>query len=1177
MRFKASSPSLMESWSKHLRHGLEKVPRLSIDGSSAVLLHPSPARWDWRQRATSRLLARARPPTQSSSSNRYTQQQQRGARRQAESSSAPQQRNASSAAGRSLAAHSAEADAAASVWANFGRTIPPQLKHLPRRVMPSQTLLLGSSGAASATASKKKTRTRKSSAASALAASTARRKVEKGKGKAREESDLGALADAVLGNPDLSALLQKHQSERENLMLPEIRAYAARLSKLLDLERDARRKEIEQRQARPIAKLVEQGIALDGLQAYWQGADSAAKPKKKKAGSPPGAGSAHATKKTAIFKLPAGQVMEWNRFRVGDKVELRHGSGALFFDTFGQSAEAGPSSGAGSAFGLTEKQLADVALQARDRAASSAQSASDTKSGQAGPPVGVILEKTPFRMRILFDLVSPALTNPALGAGKESLQQLMSHERFIDLENDLENCTSWRLDLGENDSAETRMRNALLALEHDIDVLERVDFLPPPPIASASTSVGAAAPSSNELEEMWIRSMTTPPPAFSQRSEYVLSGCKVLDTLLDMPPPSLRLIDSPPTGSQEPLQSRKAPSSTFDSDCRIRSWAKRYDRDDPIVMDGDPDLGGLNTSQVRAVAMMLRNRVSLVQGPPGTGKTRTIVETIRLLKQHFEAPQPILLTAHTNVAVDNLAEGCRQAGLRVVRAGSSKAAGGAVAELQTGEVDPTLRQGGHPGRPELVECTLENLMAKHPDKADLDVLTQRLTTARMRLGEMYLALESAGRSVSIVTDAGEFGSEGDDSAILPIMPGEPQSSGPKTSSKSLPRPAELMAMRKLVARLAQRVYFQTQTMLAHILHSADVVCTTALSATSIALRSIDFPVVFFDEGSMATEPVALVALVKGCEHLAIIGDHHQLPPVVTSAEARAGGLSKSLFERLMGDEQPEDAESTKAVPSTMLTVQHRMHPALSAFPNRTFYKNELQNGSRTEQLQPLETGFGTRTGSPYMAFLEHTAPEQKIDNSLQNQKEAGHACDLVASLLLRNPSLRGQDIGMVTPYAAQVLLLGRLIRSDLGDLIRRRMESILEKVDQAQRKELMEQFAKTGTTLADRAKEALEVEVHTVDGFEGREKAAIIFSTVRTNSAGYVGFLADGRRLNVALTRAQRGLFVLGNLRTWERARLGDVGDREMERSDVGLLKDYASHLRQSRAVLPLDTEKFIM
>jgi hypothetical protein len=106
-------------------------------------------------------------------------------------------------------------------------------------------------------------------------------------------------------------------------------------------------------------------------------------------------------------------------------------------------------------------------------------------------------------------------------------------------------------------------------------------------------------------------------------------------------------------------------------------------------------------------------------------------------------------------------------------------------------------------------------------------------------------------------------------------------------------------------------------------------------------------------------------------------------------------------------------------------------------------------------------------------------------------------------------NLRGEDIGVIAPYAAQIRLLTRLFNSD--ESYKQRFKDVL------------------GDQLA---MQVGQVEVKTVDGFEGREKEIIIFSTVRNNSQGQIGFLADRRRLNVGLTRAKRGLFVIGSIQT---------------------------------------------
>ncbi len=105
--------------------------------------------------------------------------------------------------------------------------------------------------------------------------------------------------------------------------------------------------------------------------------------------------------------------------------------------------------------------------------------------------------------------------------------------------------------------------------------------------------------------------------------------------------------------------------------------------------------------------------------------------------------------------------------------------------------------------------------------------------------------------------------------------------------------------------------------------------------------------------------------------------------------------------------------------------------------------------------------------------------------------------------------LRGCDIGIIAPYAAQITLLMRYLYTDPH--YRERFQSVLG---------------------VQRAMQLEHIEIKTVDGFEGREKEVIIFSTVRNNEEGHIGFLADKKRLNVGLTRAKRGLFVLGSIST---------------------------------------------
>jgi superfamily I DNA and/or RNA helicase len=288
-----------------------------------------------------------------------------------------------------------------------------------------------------------------------------------------------------------------------------------------------------------------------------------------------------------------------------------------------------------------------------------------------------------------------------------------------------------------------------------------------------------------------------------------------------------------------------------------------------------------------------------------------------------------------------------------------------------------------------------------------------------------------------------------------------------------------------------------QQMKEDILNTAKVICATCIGSGHDILEGRRFPRVLIDEATQATEPATLVPITRGCRQLVLVGDHRQLPPTVISKRAEKGGLGISLFDRMRG----------LGVHSIMLKEQYRMHPIISQFPSMQYYNNALIDGVQAEErLAP--TGLIWPDFERPVAFLPIEGGEVVAEDghSRANPAEASWVVRIL-SMLLDPGDLNNSDIGVITPYNGQV-------------------RAILDLLEQA-----------GGTMLGDRWH---GVEVRSVDGYQGREKEVIILSTVRSNSEGEIGFLDDARRLNVAITRAKRGLIVIGdpntlrNQRDWD-------------------------------------------
>ncbi|KAK7441735.1 hypothetical protein VKT23_016398 [Stygiomarasmius scandens] len=742
---------------------------------------------------------------------------------------------------------------------------------------------------------------------------------------------------------------------------------------------------------------------------------------------------------------------------------------------------------------------------------------------QLGPGLALPEHRFLNGTQVLLSRIDPLEEQPNRGAvlSSTAYQLNIMFPNLIDLDPERP-YNSWRLDVGQSQFTYDQMRKAIATFAQDPKVHDEQSFyLPASPLSDNSRKEAFQKQyilQGTELRDVLLRSFEPAEHPHVHRPLQDPDDTKYVESsVLDHESRKTMEISVPEEVS--PMDSGGA----FQDDMLIQSWARRYSSPDPVVVEGDPSLEGLNESQRRAMAMMIRERISLVQGPPGTGKTRTIIETIKMLKVHFQVPHPILVCTYTNVAVDNLVEGLARAKLKPLRAASA------------GKTKPSLSQ-----------YTLEYQIENHPSQAE----TKKLMERKERVSKDLAVLKERLKKLEEKESKGSITEK-------------------EMNRKSRMEPGVVKRGREL-SMLDRRIYAKQQDMIRDSLEKSDVICTTCITSASIPLNHIDFPVVFLDEASMSTEPASLIPLMKGSRHVALIGDHKQLPPVITSPEAQAMGLGISLFERLT-----EEGE----IPSIMLNIQYRMHPAISQFPSLEFYNLSLLDGTidRSGYVSPklmppnisaallppghtgtVEEGSDIRpevssSNRPPVIFLDHAGTETPKSKSRVNWNEAHIVASVVEDLLLHNDGLLGQDIGIIAPYVAQVSLLTRLFNTD--PKYRKRFCSVLGD---------------------HRAMQLKHIEIKTVDGFEGREKDVIIFSTVRNNPGGYIGFLADRRRLNVGLTRAKRGLFVVGSLSTLKQSKTG--GEQEGSVARVGKGGDtwrrYANYLLENGLVLSLAGDK---
>ena len=273
---------------------------------------------------------------------------------------------------------------------------------------------------------------------------------------------------------------------------------------------------------------------------------------------------------------------------------------------------------------------------------------------------------------------------------------------------------------------------------------------------------------------------------------------------------------------------------------------------------------------------------------------------------------------------------------------------------------------------------------------------------------------------------------------------------------------------------------------------ARVIACTLTGCANRVLEGERYSTLFIDEAAQALEAACWIGIRKA-GRVILAGDHCQLPPTVKSIMALKGGLGKTLMERI-AEQKPEVV--------TLLEVQYRMNEQIMRFSSDYFYNSRVQSA-------PEVRGRGILDYDRPMMWVDTTDIDGREEFVGENFGRINRAeADLTLATLADYFDKIGRqrvldesiDVGIISPYRAQVQLLRKMIRQSERLRPYRRL-----------------------------------ITVNTVDGFQGQERDIVLISLVRDNDGGDIGFLRDLRRMNVAITRARMKLIILGSAATMTR------------------------------------------
>ncbi|GAB3921727.1 AAA domain-containing protein [Larkinella terrae] len=288
-------------------------------------------------------------------------------------------------------------------------------------------------------------------------------------------------------------------------------------------------------------------------------------------------------------------------------------------------------------------------------------------------------------------------------------------------------------------------------------------------------------------------------------------------------------------------------------------------------------------------------------------------------------------------------------------------------------------------------------------------------------------------------------------------------------------------------RIMKDVGNTEQYIIDDLVAKAQVITATLVGSNQYMIRNLTFHTVVIDEAGQALEPACWIPILKA-QKLILAGDHCQLPPTIKSAEAARKGLSTTLLEKCVLL-HPESV--------SLLDEQYRMHERIMGYSSKVFYGSQLKAHASvaTHELFPGDSAllFIDTAGCGFEEKLEGTSSTNPEEAALLIK----HLTQVVTELAPFYAPTDFPTIAVISPYKQQLNVLN---------------EQLLHAPD------LQPYLAK--------------ISANTIDSFQGQERDIVYISMTRSNDQQEIGFLADIRRMNVAMTRARKKLVVVGDSAT---------------------------------------------